>query len=110
MKFFPILDLAASLSGTTQAHSIFSTIFISGANQGDGKCLRTSFTIDKIANPITDLDSPEMACGIVGQTSAPDTCRITAGASSPSSSECGCRWCKIWISGPQGRKEQLHTA
>ncbi|RYC61490.1 hypothetical protein CHU98_g4701 [Xylaria longipes] len=76
MKLFTALGLLA----TVQAHGVFSTLFINGASQGDGKCLRTSFTVDKITSPITDLDSAEMACGIVGQTPAPDTCSIKAGA------------------------------
>ncbi|KAI1422230.1 glycosyl hydrolase family 61-domain-containing protein [Xylaria sp. FL1777] len=80
MKFFPTLGLAASLVGSVHAHGVFSTLFINGASQGDGKCLRTSFTVDKITSPITDLGSPEMACGIVGQTPAPDTCSVKAGA------------------------------
>ncbi|RWA13290.1 hypothetical protein EKO27_g1837 [Xylaria grammica] len=80
MKFSPVLGLAASLAGTARAHGVFSTIFVDGKSQGDGKCLRTSFTVDKITSPITDLDSPEMACGIVGQTPAPDTCGVRAGA------------------------------
>ncbi|KAI1366547.1 glycosyl hydrolase family 61-domain-containing protein [Xylaria arbuscula] len=79
MKSISIVGFAASLIGTTHAHGVFSTLFINGASQGDGKCLRTSFTVDKITSPITDLDSPEMACGIVGQTAAPDTCAINAG-------------------------------
>ncbi|KAK5627122.1 hypothetical protein RRF57_002837 [Xylaria bambusicola] len=80
MKSFPILSLIASLIGSAQAHGVFSTLFVDGVSQGDGKCLRTSFTIDKITSPITELDSPDMACGIVGQTPAPDICPIKAGA------------------------------
>ncbi|KAJ8107402.1 hypothetical protein ONZ43_g6743 [Nemania bipapillata] len=80
MKFLPILGLVASLTSTTQAHGVFSTLFINNISQGDGKCLRTSFAADNISSPITDIDSPEMACGIAGQTPAPDTCAIKAGA------------------------------
>ncbi|KAI0456713.1 glycosyl hydrolase family 61-domain-containing protein [Xylaria acuta] len=76
MKPLAILGLVA----TAQSHGVFSTLFINGASQGDGKCLRTSFVVDKITSPITDLDSAEMACGIVGQTPGPDTCSIKAGA------------------------------
>ncbi|KAI8626285.1 glycosyl hydrolase family 61-domain-containing protein [Xylariaceae sp. FL1651] len=80
MKFSQAFGLAALLISAAQAHGVFSTIFIDGASQGDGKCLRTSFNVDKITSPITDLGSAEMACGIVGQTSAPDTCGIKTGA------------------------------
>ncbi|KAI1198470.1 glycosyl hydrolase family 61-domain-containing protein [Nemania serpens] len=80
MKFLSILGLSAFLSATAQAHGVFSTVFINGASQGDGKCLRTSLTIDNATSPITDLDSAELACGIAGQTPAPDTCNIKAGA------------------------------
>jgi hypothetical protein len=80
MKSFLALGLAASSISLAQAHGVFSTIFIDGASQGDRKCLRTSFTIDKITSPITDLDSADMACGVAGQTPADDTCSIKAGA------------------------------
>ncbi|KAI3325160.1 glycosyl hydrolase family 61-domain-containing protein [Xylariaceae sp. AK1471] len=80
MKLFQAFGLVASSVSTAQAHGVFSTIFIDGTSQGDGKCLRTSFSVDRITSPVTDLDSPEMACGIVGQTPAPDTCSIKAGA------------------------------
>lgn len=80
MKSISIFGFTASLIGSAQAHGVFSTLFIDGASQGDGKCLRTSFTVDKITSPITELDSPDMACGIAGQTPAPDTCSIKAGA------------------------------
>ncbi|KAI1283460.1 glycosyl hydrolase family 61-domain-containing protein [Xylaria sp. FL0933] len=80
MKSFSVLGLAAALAGTAQSHGVFSTLFIDGKSQGDGKCLRTSFTVDKITSPITDLESPDLACGIVGQTPAADTCNVKAGA------------------------------
>lgn len=81
MKYQLIIGLAATtLPLAAQAHGVFSTIFIDGASQGDGKCLRTSFTVDNITSPITNLDSPELACGIVGLTPAPDTCAVKAGA------------------------------
>ncbi|KAI0525609.1 glycosyl hydrolase family 61-domain-containing protein [Xylaria bambusicola] len=80
MKSLSILGLVASLIGSVQAHGVFSTLFIDGVSQGDRKCLRTSLTIDKITSPITELDSPDMACGIAGKTPSPDTCTIKAGA------------------------------
>ncbi|KAI0434600.1 glycosyl hydrolase family 61-domain-containing protein [Xylaria sp. FL1042] len=64
MKFLPTLGLVTLLAGTAQSHVVFSTLFINGVSQGDGKCLRTSFTVDKITSPITDLESPDLACGI----------------------------------------------
>lgn len=81
MKYQLIIGLAATtLPLTTQAHGVFSTMFIDGTSQGDGKCLRTSFTLDNATSPITNLDSPELACGIAGLTPAPDTCTVKAGA------------------------------
>ncbi|KAI1080704.1 glycosyl hydrolase family 61-domain-containing protein [Whalleya microplaca] len=73
------MALVASFCAIVEAHGVFSTVFIDGKNQGDGKCLRTSFTTDNITSPITNLDSPELACGIVGQTPAPDTCAVKPG-------------------------------
>ncbi|KAI0403970.1 glycosyl hydrolase family 61-domain-containing protein [Xylaria palmicola] len=80
MKVSSALGLAASLATSAHAHGVFSTLFINGKSQGDGKCLRTSFTVDNITSPITHLDSPELACGIAGLTPAPDTCAVAAGA------------------------------
>jgi hypothetical protein len=80
MKFSQAFGLTVSSVSVAQAHGVFSTIFVEGKSQGDGKGLRTSFTVDKITSPITDLGSPEMACGIAGQMPAADTCSIKAGA------------------------------
>ncbi|KAI0205297.1 glycosyl hydrolase family 61-domain-containing protein [Astrocystis sublimbata] len=80
MKTFTAFGLGASLLATVHGHGVFSTLFIDGKSQGDGTCLRTSFNVDRITSPITDLDSAEMACGIVGQTPAPDTCGVKAGS------------------------------
>ncbi|KAI1169351.1 glycosyl hydrolase family 61-domain-containing protein [Nemania serpens] len=80
MKFLSSIGVAAFLSSTARAHGVFSTVFIDGASQGDGKCLRTSLTIDNATSPITNLDSAELACGIAGLSPAPDTCNIKAGA------------------------------
>ncbi|KAI1113769.1 glycosyl hydrolase family 61-domain-containing protein [Nemania sp. NC0429] len=80
MKFLAITGLVACLSATAQAHGVFSTLFIDGQSQGDGKCLRTAFTLDNATSPITNLDSTELACGIAGMTPAPDTCNVKAGA------------------------------
>ncbi|KAI0397027.1 glycosyl hydrolase family 61-domain-containing protein [Xylariaceae sp. FL0594] len=76
----PLTLALALLTSLAHAHGVFSTIFINGVSQGDRKCLRTSFTLDKITSPITDLDSPDMACGIAGSTPAADTCSIEVGA------------------------------
>ncbi|KAI1816663.1 glycosyl hydrolase family 61-domain-containing protein [Poronia punctata] len=76
MKFLPFISLISA----AQAHGVYSTLFIDGTRLADGKCLRTSFTLDNATSPITNLDSPELACGIAGQTPAPDTCDIKAGA------------------------------
>ncbi|KAI2643393.1 glycosyl hydrolase family 61-domain-containing protein [Xylaria nigripes] len=80
MKFSLVFGLAASSASIARAHGVFSTLFIDGASQGDEKCLRTSFTVDKITSPITDLSSPDMACGVTGSTPAADTCSIKTGS------------------------------
>ncbi|KAI1330107.1 glycosyl hydrolase family 61-domain-containing protein [Xylariaceae sp. FL0255] len=74
-----LVTLSASLLHAAQGHGVFSTMFINGASQGDGKCLRTSFTADNITFPITDLSSDELACGLVGMTPAADVCATSAG-------------------------------
>ncbi|KAI0150239.1 glycosyl hydrolase family 61-domain-containing protein [Xylariaceae sp. FL1272] len=76
MKLSSTLGCFATFIATAQSHGVFSTVFIGGVSQGDGKCLRTSFDIDDITSPVTDLTSPEMACGIAGQTPAADTCTL----------------------------------
>ncbi|KAI1266656.1 glycosyl hydrolase family 61-domain-containing protein [Xylariaceae sp. FL1019] len=78
MKLPNTLACFAIFIATVQPHGVFSTVFIDGMSQGDGKCLRTSFAIDDITSPVTDLTSPEMACGIAGQTPAADTCTLKA--------------------------------
>ncbi|KAI0015970.1 glycosyl hydrolase family 61-domain-containing protein [Xylariomycetidae sp. FL0641] len=78
-----LFALAAHLPALARAHGVFAQIFIDGAAQGDGKCLRTSLTAGTITSPITDVGSRAMACGAAGgadAAAATDTCAVPAGA------------------------------
>ncbi len=46
------------------AHSVFTTLFVDGVNQGDGTCVRMNMNPDTATSPINDLSSNDMACGM----------------------------------------------
>lgn len=54
-----ILGLAASAS----AHTLFTTFFVNGENQGDGTCVRMPQDPETATAPIYPLDGDVMACG-----------------------------------------------
>jgi hypothetical protein len=52
----PALQLVA-------AHTVFTTLFVNGVDQGDGTCVRMNMTPDNCTSPVSDLASNDMACG-----------------------------------------------
>lgn len=65
MKFLPTI---LGLASVANAHTLFTTLFINGKNQGDGTCVRQPANGDgkgtPSANaPIYPLTGDDMACG-----------------------------------------------
>lgn len=62
MLLLKVFGALAVLGGVT-AHSVFTTLFVDDADQGDGTCVRMPMTPDNCTDPINDLASNDMACG-----------------------------------------------
>jgi hypothetical protein len=63
MKLFQ-LPIALALLRTVTTHTVYTTLFTDGADQGDGTCIRMPMTQNNFTDPIKDLMSSDMACGM----------------------------------------------
>lgn len=61
MKISTLL-LAGVAARVATAHTLFTTLFINDADQGDGTCIRMPMTPNNATDPISDLSSEDMAC------------------------------------------------
>ena len=68
MKF---LTTVLGLASAANAHTLFTTLFIDGENQGDGTCVRQPKNASKANSPIYPIDGATMACGMF--ITKPDT-------------------------------------
>lgn len=59
MKLLSILALASAAT----AHTMFTTFFIDGKNQGDGTCVRMPKDGATGTRPIYPITGDDMACG-----------------------------------------------
>ncbi|KAI3332119.1 glycosyl hydrolase family 61-domain-containing protein [Xylariaceae sp. AK1471] len=73
------LAVVASLAVSTNAHTIFTTLFIDDATQGEGTCVRMRLDPDQCTSPVEDVTSDDMACGVDGQKPVAFTCPASAG-------------------------------
>ncbi|OIW31988.1 hypothetical protein CONLIGDRAFT_560478, partial [Coniochaeta ligniaria NRRL 30616] len=64
----------------TNAHTVFTTLFINDINQGDGTCVRMPKDGSTSTAPIRPLTSTDMACGRDGLASVAFTCPAPAGS------------------------------
>jgi len=49
------------------AHTVFTTLFVDGVDQGDGVAVRMPTTPNNCTSPVNDLASNDMACGYDGE-------------------------------------------
>lgn len=61
MKF---LTTVLGLASAANAHTLFTTLFIDGENQGDGTCVRQPKDDSTANSPIYPIDGAAMACGM----------------------------------------------
>lgn len=59
MKFLMLFGLASVAS----AHTLFTTLFINGENQGDGTCVRMPKDGSTATSPVEGIKGDDMACG-----------------------------------------------
>lgn len=54
-----------SLAATANAHTLFTTFFVNGQNQGDGTCVREPKDGETATAPIFPITGDDMACGMI---------------------------------------------
>ncbi|KAN0083802.1 Glycosyl hydrolase family 61 domain containing protein [Elaphomyces granulatus] len=64
--------------GTSFAHTVMTTIFVDGVNQGDGVCIRMNMNGSTSNNFIKPITSKDMACGIDGEIGGSRVCPANA--------------------------------
>ena len=67
MLFFPSTQSAVlalfCFFGTSLAHTVMSTVFVDGVNQGDGVCIRMNLNGTTSNTFVSPISSKDMACG-----------------------------------------------
>ncbi|KAM5348029.1 hypothetical protein ACJ41O_007853 [Fusarium nematophilum] len=77
MKF---LATALGLASVANAHTLFTTLFIDGENQGDGTCVRQPEDPSTANSPIYPVTGDVMACGRDGDKAVKFICPAPGGA------------------------------
>lgn len=77
MKF---LTTVLGLASAANAHTLFTTLFIDGENQGDGTCVRQPKDASKANSPIYPITGDVMACGENGDKAVKFICPAPGGA------------------------------
>ncbi|KAK5941073.1 hypothetical protein PMZ80_006350 [Knufia obscura] len=77
----PLIITSVLLTGAHLAsgHTRFTTLHVNGKSQGDGICIRQDSNPGTTTNYVPSITGPEMACGIGGDITVPDTCPVVAG-------------------------------
>ncbi|TQW00743.1 hypothetical protein V2A60_001793 [Cordyceps javanica] len=68
------------MASAATAHTLFTTLYIDGKNQGDGTCVRMPKNGATGTAPIYPITGDAMACGYGGQDPVPFVCPATSGA------------------------------
>jgi len=65
MKFIYFTFALAAISQVrpSATNTLFTQLLINDIAQGNGTCIRMPISADAAANPVTDLNSNDMACG-----------------------------------------------
>lgn len=72
------LAVLALLSASAHAHTVFTTLYVDGDNQGDGVCVRMNRNPSKASFPIEPLSSKDIACGYDGEKGVARVCPAKA--------------------------------
>jgi len=67
-------------AGTVQAHTAFTNFFVDGVDQGDGTAVRMSSNLPQATFPLPNLNTPDMACGVNGETGVARVAAVNAGS------------------------------
>ncbi|KAK7427418.1 hypothetical protein QQZ08_006024 [Neonectria magnoliae] len=77
MKF---LATALGLASAARAHTLFTTFYVDGNNQGDGTCVREPSDAATANSPIYPLNGDDMACGRDGEKAVKFICPASSGS------------------------------
>ncbi|KAH8736022.1 glycosyl hydrolase family 61-domain-containing protein [Ilyonectria robusta] len=77
MKF---LATALGFATAASAHTLFTTFYVDGENQGDGTCVREPTDASKGNFPIYPLNGDAMACGSGGANAVDFVCAAKSGS------------------------------
>ncbi|KAK3174286.1 hypothetical protein OEA41_001530 [Lepraria neglecta] len=75
-----ILLVAAGAVHLTNAHTTFTNFFVDGVDQGDGTAVRMSNNIQQATYPLPNVTTPDMACGVNGETGVARIASVNAGS------------------------------
>ncbi|KAL2813485.1 glycosyl hydrolase family 61-domain-containing protein [Aspergillus cavernicola] len=70
MHFFNLLAILPVVAG----HTLMTTLYVDGENQGDGVCIRQNRDPETATYPIIPLANDAMACGYDGETASSRLC------------------------------------
>ncbi|KAJ9272904.1 CAZyme family AA9 [Paecilomyces variotii] len=73
-----LLAAASIILPLVGAHTVMTTIFVDGINQGDGVCIRMNNDAKTANFYIKPITSPDIACGIQGEIGASRVCPTKA--------------------------------
>lgn len=74
-----IIILAVGAAQLASAHTAFTNFFVNGVDQGDGTAVRMSNNIQQATYPLNSVTSPDMACGVNGETGVSRVASVNAG-------------------------------
>ena len=75
-----IVLVAAGTAQLVTAHTIFTNFFVDGIDQGDGVAVRMSNIPSKATFPLPNVSTPDLACGVNGETGVSRVASANAGS------------------------------
>lgn len=75
-----VTNIVLLTAGTVQAHTAFTNFFVDGVDQGDGTAVRMSNNLPKATFPLPNVATPDMACGVNGETGVARVAAVNAGS------------------------------
>lgn len=71
-----LLNTVIALATTASAHTLFTTLYVNGQNQGDGTCVRMPKDGATGTAPIYPITGDAMACGTFSSFQLPPNLRL----------------------------------
>lgn len=75
-----VILVTAGAAHLTHAHTAFTNFFVDGVDQGDEVAVRMSNNMQQATFPLPNVTSPDMACGVNGETGVSRIASANAGS------------------------------